>query len=58
MTDKRNKFKKENKTLLQTLTKKCSNAVYGGCITKDIEESFKCVSQKWMENEYDDSVVE
>ena len=32
MTNKRNKYKEENKTLLQTLTKKVSNAVYGGCI--------------------------
>ena len=28
MTDKRNKYKEENKTILQTLTKKVSNAVY------------------------------
>ena len=58
MTSKRNKFKGENKTLLQTLTKKVSNSVYGGCIRKDVEESYKCVTQNWMKNEYDDSVVE
>ena len=44
MTNKRNKFKEENKTLLQTLTKKVSNSVYGGCIRNDIEESYKCVT--------------
>ena len=39
ITDKKNKYKEENKTLLQTLTKKVSNSVYGGCIRKDIDES-------------------
>ena len=58
MTNERKKFKEENKTLLQALTKKVSNAVYGGCIRKDIEESYKCETQTWMKNEYDDSVVE
>ena len=38
-TNKRNKFKEENKTFLQPLTKKVFNSVYGGCIRKDIEES-------------------
>ena len=59
MTDKRTKFRKESKALLQTFTKNCSNAaVYGGCIRKDIEESYKCVNHKWMQNEYGDSVVD
>ena len=58
MTNKRNKFKEENKTLLQTLIKKVSNSVYGGCIRKDIEESYKCVTQNWMKNENDDSLIE
>ena len=58
MTDKRNKFTEENKTLLQTLTKKVSNSVYGGCTRRHIEESYKCVTQNWMRNEYDGSVIE
>ena len=58
MTNKRNKFKEEKKTFLQTLTKKVSNSVYGGCIKKDIEESYKCVTQNWMKNEYDDSFMQ
>ena len=58
MTDKRNKYKEENKTILQTLTKKISNSVYGGCIKKDIEKSYKCVTQSWMKYEYDESVTE
>ena len=58
MTNKRSNYKEENKTLLQTLTKKVSNAVYGGCIRKHIEESYKGVTQSWMKNEYDESVIE
>ena len=58
MTEKRNKFKKESKTIFQTLTRKCSNSVYGRCFRKDIEDSYKWVKQRWMENKYDDSVEE
>ena len=43
---------------MQTLTKKFSNSVYGGCIRKDIEACFECVTQSWMRTEYNDSVVE
>ena len=25
---------------------------------KDIEESYKCVTQSWMKNEYDESVID
>ena len=56
MTEKMNKFKKEIKSFLQTFTKKCSNSVYGGCIRKNIEESYKSVTQSWVKIEYDDSV--
>ena len=58
MTNNRNKFMEENKTLLQTLTKKVSNSVYGGCIRRDIEQSYNCVTQSLMNKEYDESVVE
>ena len=58
MTDKRNKFEEENKLLLQTLSRKVSNSVNCGCIRKYIEESFTCVTQSWMKNEYDVSVIE
>ena len=51
-------FEKENKTLLQSLTKKCFFSVYRGCIRKDIEESYNCVTQRWMKSEYDESVRE
>ena len=58
MTDKRNKYKKEKQTLLQTKTKKCLKSVYCGCMRKDIEGSYKCVTLRWTKNEYDDSVKE
>ena len=57
LTDKTIKFKK-NKSWLQTLTKKCSNSVYGGCISKDIEKPYKYWTPRWMRNYYDDSVKE
>ena len=44
MTEKRNIILKDNKNSLQASTKKCSNSVYGGCIRKDIEEIYKCVT--------------
>ena len=56
MTEKRNKYKKEKKELLQTLTKKKTNAVYRFCIRAKINESYECVSTQWMRTEYDDQV--
>ena len=44
--------------MLQTLTKKVSNSVNGGFVRKVIEESYQCVFQTWMKNEYDESVPE
>ena len=58
LTEKRIKFREENKTLLQTINKKVSKSGYGGCIRKDIEESCKCVTQSWMKTENHDSVIE
>ena len=40
MTEKRKNFKIENKKLIEPITKNCSNAEYGGCIRKDIEEFY------------------
>ena len=58
MRDKRNKFKEENKTLLQTSTRNVSSSKFGGCIRNDIEESYKSVTQSWMKKENDESVIE
>ena len=49
---------KQGKTLSQTFTKKCSSSLYGGCVRKDIEECYECVTQNSMKNEHDDFVVE
>ena len=40
VTEKRNKFKKEKKTLIQTLAKTCSNGVYGFSIRSDVLDSY------------------
>ena len=54
MTENRNKFRKKKKDLLQTLTEKRTNAVYGFCIRHELNESYKYVSIQWMRTEYDD----
>ena len=33
------------------------NSLYGVQICRDIDESYKCKSQHWMETEYDDNVL-
>ena len=58
ITAKGNKFKKQRKDLLQTPTKKRTNAVYGYTIRADIEYGYNCVSSHWMRTEYDDRVKE
>ena len=58
MKAKRKEFKKQGKALLQTLTKKRSILLYVGCYKEGYEECYKCVTQNWMKNEYDYSVVE
>ena len=49
---------KQGKTVSQTFTKKCSSSLYGGCVRKDIEECYECVTQNSMRNEHDDFNVE
>ena len=44
--------------MLQTLTKTVSISIYGGCIKKGIEDSYECVTESWMKNEYKESVIE
>ena len=44
MTERKINIIIEIKTFIQTSNKKCSNSIYGGCIRKDIEESYKCVT--------------
>ena len=43
---------------MQGLVKLIINNLYGVQIRKDINESCKCKSQKWMETEYDENVID
>ena len=52
------KYKNEHNDLMQKLVKLTMNSIYGVQIRRDINESYKCKSQHWMEAEYDDIVLE
>ena len=52
------KNKGERNGLMQSLIKLIMNNLYGVQIRKDIFESYKCISQNWMETEYDDTVLD
>ena len=54
--EKRELFKSQGKDLLQNLAKKIVLSVYGGNIRKDINEEYKCVTEKWMSEKFDDRV--
>ena len=58
MFEKRDLFKSQGKDLLQNLAKKIGLSVYGGNIRKDINEQYKCVTEKWMRENFDDRVKE
>ena len=54
----RQKYKDEHKDLMQGLVKLIMNSLYGVQIRKDIDQSYKCKSQHWMETEYDENVLD
>ena len=56
MFGKRDLFKSLGKDLLQNLAKKSGLSVYGGNIRKDINEEYKCVTENWMRENFDDRV--
>ena len=58
MFKKRDYFKSQGKDLLQNLAKKFGLPVYGGNIRKDINEEYKCVTENWMKENFDDRVKE
>ena len=58
MTVIRNEYKKQGKDILQNMCKITSNGTYGGYIRRDISDVLKCVSEHWMNTEYDDRVEE
>ena len=54
----RQKYKDEHNDLMQGLVKLIMNSLYGVQTRKDIDQSFKCKSQHWMETEYDENVLD
>ena len=58
MFEKGDLFKSQGKELLQNLAKKFGFSVYGGTIRKDINEEYKCVTENWMRDNFDDRVTE
>ena len=58
MFQKRDMFKSQGKDLLQNLAKKIGLSVYGGNIRKDINEEYKCVTENWMRENFDNRVKE
>ena len=58
MFEKRDLFKSQGKDLLQNLAKKIGLSVYGGNIRKNINEEYKCVTENWMTENFDDRVKE
>ena len=54
----RQKYKDEHYDLMQRLVKLIMNSLYGVQIRKDINQSYKCKSQHWMETEYDENVLD
>ena len=56
--DLKRKYKNENNELMQGLAKLVMNSLYGNQIRKDINESYYCESENWMETEYDENVLD
>ena len=54
----RQKYKNEHNDLMQRLVNLFMNSFYGVQIRKDINQSYKCISQHWMETEYDGIVLD
>ena len=52
----RQKYKDENNDVMHLLVKLLMNSLYGENIRKDIEEKFACISEMWMQTEYDERV--
>ena len=58
MFEKRDLFKSQGRDLLQNLPKKIWLSGYGGNIRKDINQEYKCVTENWMREIFDDRVRE
>ena len=58
MFEKRDLFKSQGNDLLQNLAKKIRLSVYVGNIRNDINEEYKCVTENWMREYFDDRGTE
>ena len=56
MFKKRDLLKSQGEDLLQNLAKKIGLSVYGSNIRKYINEEYKCVTENWMRENFDDRV--
>ena len=54
----RQPYQDEHNDLMQRLVKLIMNSLRGVQIRKDIDQSYKCKSQHWMETENDDIVLD
>ena len=54
----RKKSKDEHNDSMQGLVKIFLKSLYEVQIRKDIEQSYKCKTQHWMETEYDENVLD
>ena len=54
----RQKYKDEKNDLMQRLVKLIMNSLYGVQIRKDINESYSCKSETWMQTEVDENVLD
>ena len=56
MFERKDLFKSQGRDWLQNVAKKIGLSVYGGNIRKDINEEYKCVTENWMRENFDDRV--
>ena len=54
----RQKYKEENKKVMQLLVKLIINSLYGEFLWKDVLERYQCKSEMWMMTEYDERVLD
>ena len=52
------KYKDESNNLMRNLVKLIMNSLFGYKILRDIHEFYKCKSEKWMQTEYADNVLD
>ena len=54
----RQKYKEENNEVMQLLVKLTMNSFYGEFLRKDILKSYQCISEMWMQTEYDERLLD